>query len=146
MCAFSRTYLSKPKHVWKKAPRCKYTNVFGFFPNMLGKSQTLNLFFFFKFSTMCFHLIKVAECQPFYIYFLGFPLSILFMIPCFQKTFPRKQRFVFFEMFTSCSHPFQRKSFCQISQLKEARSSLIMLLRVAFSSLKPEGGSLLRGP
>ena len=51
---------------------------------MLGKSQTLNLFFF-KFSTMCFHLIKVAECQPFYIYFLGFPLSILFMMPCFQK-------------------------------------------------------------
>ena len=34
---------------------------------------------------MCFHLIKVAECQPFYIYFLGFPLSILFMMPCFQK-------------------------------------------------------------
>ena len=50
---------------------------------------------------MCFHLIKVAECQPFYIYFLGFPLSILFMMPCLQKTFPRKQRFVFFQMFTS---------------------------------------------
>ena len=31
MFAFSRTYLSKSKHVWKKAPRCKYTNVFGFF-------------------------------------------------------------------------------------------------------------------
>ena len=31
MCAFSHTYLSKSKHVWNKAPRCKYTNVFGFF-------------------------------------------------------------------------------------------------------------------
>ena len=85
MCAFSHTCVSKSKHVWKIAPRCKDTNVFGFFPNMLGKSQTLNFCFFFKFSTLCFHLIKVAECQPFYIYFLGFPLSILFMMPCFQK-------------------------------------------------------------
>ena len=31
MCVFSHTYVSKSKHVWKKAPRCKYTNVFGFF-------------------------------------------------------------------------------------------------------------------
>ena len=31
MCAYSRTYLSKSKHVWKKAPRCKNTNVFVFF-------------------------------------------------------------------------------------------------------------------
>ena len=30
MCAFSHTYVSKSKHVWKIAPRCKYTNVFVF--------------------------------------------------------------------------------------------------------------------
>ena len=40
---------------------------------------------FSKSTRPSFHLIKVAECQPFYIYFLGFPLSILFMMPCFQK-------------------------------------------------------------
>ena len=31
VCLFPYIYVSKSKHVWKIAPRCKYTNVFGFF-------------------------------------------------------------------------------------------------------------------
>ena len=41
MCAFSHTYVSKSKHVWKKAPRCKYTNVFGFFQTCWVKVKHL---------------------------------------------------------------------------------------------------------
>ena len=41
MCAFSQTYVSKSKHVWKKAPRCKYTNVFGFFQTCWVKVKHL---------------------------------------------------------------------------------------------------------
>ena len=43
MCAFSHTYVSKSKHVWKKAPRCKYTNVFGFFQTCWVKVKHLPL-------------------------------------------------------------------------------------------------------
>ena len=31
---------------------------------------------------------QVAKCQPFYRYSLDFPVSRLFMIPCFQKNIP----------------------------------------------------------
>ena len=41
MCAFSHTYVSKSKHVWKIAPRCKYTNVFGFFQTCWVKVKHL---------------------------------------------------------------------------------------------------------
>ena len=41
MCAFSRTYVLKSKHVWKKAPRCKYTNVFVFFQTCWVKVKDL---------------------------------------------------------------------------------------------------------
>ena len=44
--------------------------------------------FILDFLTTCFHLIKVAKCQPFYRYSLDFPVSRLFMIPCFQKNIP----------------------------------------------------------
>ena len=41
MCAFSHTYVSKSKHVWKKAPWFKYTNVFGFFQTCWVKVKHL---------------------------------------------------------------------------------------------------------
>ena len=40
MCAFSHTYVSKSKHVWKKDLGVNIATCLVFFPNMLGKSQT----------------------------------------------------------------------------------------------------------
>ena len=93
------------------------------------------------------HVSISSKCQPFYRYSLDFQVSRLFMIPCFQKTFLCKQRFVSFQMFT------QEMLFTLISSfqnhsidIRVASSLLIIHLSVASSSLKPQWGSLPQSP
>ena len=116
---------------------------------MLGKSQTLNLFFFLSFRPCLSISSRLQNVNP-SIYTSWASHSLYFSWCLVFKNIPSQTAICILRnvhlVGAVHSHPFQRKSFCQISQLKEAPSSLIMFLRVASSSLKPEGGSLLRGP
>ena len=109
MCAFSRTNVLKSKHVWKKAPRCKYTNVFGFFQTCWVKVKHLPLPQVSILSCFGLHLfcswvvflshsgcktvkpsIKVSWCSH----------SLYLMIPCLKKIFLCKKWLLWFKIIT----------------------------------------------
>ena len=121
MWDFSRTYVSKSKHVRKKAPRCKHTNVFDAFHTWWVKVKHLPKCTCVVVNTHVWLVLNIfAKSQT-----------------CVEKTivFSPNIPTLFFEgnkdfVIRSCS------------QFKTESSSLVILLGVTSSSLKLKDSSL----
>ena len=109
MFAFSHTYLLKSKHVWKKAPRCKYTNVFGFFQTCWVKVKHLPLPQVSILSCFGLHLfcswvvfLSHSGCKTVKpsINVSWSSHSLYLMIPCLKKIFLCKKWLLWFKIIT----------------------------------------------
>ena len=154
MCAFSRTYLLKSKHVWKKAPRCKYTNVFGFFQTCWVKVKHLPLLQVSILSCFGLHLfcswvvfLSHSGCKTVKpsIKVSWSSHSLYLMIPCLKKIFLCKNDCYDSKLSLRRCLPLSFLPANVVPQILQWREKFFSSMTL-HPSLKVDGGDLPMGP